>query len=156
MTHTHDPALVTTSVLVAMLASYVALDLAGRVATASGRARAGWLLGGSVAMGGGIWSMHFIAMLAFTLAVPIAYDVPLVLLSIVAAILASAVALFTISLGGLSWPRLLGAGLTMGAAVAGMHYTGMAAMRLAAELHYDATLVAASLAIAVAASIAAL
>ena len=139
-----------------MLASYVALDLAGRVAAAGGRARAGWLLGGSAAMGGGIWSMHFIAMLAFRLPVPIAFSVPVVLLAVAAAVAASALALSTVSRDRIGAARLAGAGLCMGGAITGMHYTGMAAMRLAADTHYSPALVAASAVIAVAASVAAL
>src|SRR5947209_20386476 len=89
----HNYALVALSVLIAMLASYAALDLAGRVTAAGGWTRVVWLLGGAGAMGTGIWSMHYIGMLAFILPVPVAYPCPTVLLSLVAAILDSAVAL---------------------------------------------------------------
>ena len=77
MTGTYEPSLVALSILIAICASYTALTLAGRVSVARGRARLAWLLGGSVAMGSGIWSMHFVAMLAFHLPVAISYDVPL-------------------------------------------------------------------------------
>jgi NO-binding membrane sensor protein with MHYT domain len=71
----YSPTLVAMSVLVAMMASYSALDFAGRVAFSTGRATRLWLVGGALAMGAGIWSMHFIGMLAFSLPVPLAYDV---------------------------------------------------------------------------------
>ena len=86
--------LVVISVLIAMVASYAALDLAGRVASARGWRRGLWLAGGAVAMGIGIWSMHYVGMLAFRLPVPVLYDWPTVLVSLLAAVLASAIALF--------------------------------------------------------------
>src|SRR4030088_2387333 len=93
----YNYALVTLSVLIAMFASYAALDLASRVTAAAGWARAVWLLGGACAMGTGIWSMHYIGMLAYVLPVPVAYHWPTVLLSLVAAILASVIALYVVS-----------------------------------------------------------
>ena len=79
----------------AVLASYAALDLAARVTAAHGRVRlAWWLTGGATAMGIGIWSMHYIGMLAFSLSFRILYDWPTVLLSLLAAVFASGVALF--------------------------------------------------------------
>src|ERR1700752_284143 len=89
----YNYSLVALSVLIAIFASYAALDLAGRVTAAGGWIRAVWLLGGAGAMGTGIWSMHSIGMLAFTLPIPVAYHWPTVLLSLLPAILASAVAL---------------------------------------------------------------
>ena len=89
--------LVALSVLIAMFASYAALDLAGRVTAAGGWTRVVWLLGGAGAMGTGIWSMHYIGMLAFILPIPVAYHWPTVLLSLLAAILASAIALYVVS-----------------------------------------------------------
>ena len=97
MASSYNASLVALSVLIAMCASYVALDLAGRTTAATGRARLWWLGGGAVAMGFGIWSMHYIGMAAFHLPVPIFYDLPVVLLSLVAAILAAGVALFLVS-----------------------------------------------------------
>src|SRR5579872_5975071 len=84
--------LVVVSVVIAICASYAALDLAGRVTAARGKARLAWLAGGASAMGLGIWSMHYIGMLAFSLPVAVAYDWPTVVVSLIAAILASAVA----------------------------------------------------------------
>ena len=93
----YNYALVALSVLIAIFASYAALDLAGRVTAAGGWTRAGWLLGGAGAMGTGIWCMHYIGMLAFILPIPVAYHWPTVLLSLLAAILASVIALSVVS-----------------------------------------------------------
>jgi PAS domain S-box-containing protein len=152
----HDTPLVALSIFIAILASYTALALTGRVTVARGSARLSWLLGGSIAMGIGIWSMHFVAMLAFQLPVAIAYDVPRVALSLLAAIGAAALALVVASRPVLGTLELLGAATVMGGGIAAMHYTGMAAMRLPALLTYDAKLVALSLVIAVTASAVAL
>src|SRR5947209_2100184 len=89
---THHSWLVTLSVALAIFAAYAALDLAGRVTASRGRARALWLGGGAIAMGLGIWATHYIGMLAFSLPVPVLYHYPTVLLSLLAAIAASAVA----------------------------------------------------------------
>ena len=124
----YDPALVAISSTIAMMASYVALDFAGRVNTANGWGRRGWWLGRSVAMGVGIWSMHFVGMLAVDLSVPMEYDVQLVLLSVLVAIAASAFALFIASRSALPLRVLAASSVSMGGAIAGMHYIGMAAM----------------------------
>ena len=133
----HAMPLVALSFLIAICASYTALTLAGRVALAPGRARLAWLLCGSVAMGSGIWSMHFVAMLAYRLPIAIAYDVSLVTLSWLAAVGASGFALFVAGRAHVGTPRLLGAGACLGLAVVTMHYTGMAAVRVAADLTYE-------------------
>src|ERR1700680_1054225 len=100
----YDYRLVALSVLIAVLASYAALDLAARVTAAHGRIQFAWLLGGAAAMGTGIWSMHYIGMLAFSLPIPVLYDWPTVLLSLVAAVFAAAVALFVVSGKKMGWP----------------------------------------------------
>ena len=144
--------LVTLSVLIAILASYVALDLAGRMAVAKGHSRRWWWIGGAVAMGTGIWSMHFIGMLAFSLPVSVRYDVPTVLVSHMAAVLASGVALYVVSRHALEKGPFFSGGLIMGMSIAAMHYLGMTAMRLPARIHYDPWLVGLSLTIAIGAS----
>ena len=149
MRGSHHPLLVATSIAIAILASYTALQLAGRVSAASGWVRRAWLASGSIAMGIGIWSMHFVAMLAFRLPFPIAYDVPFWLLSIVIAIAASLLALFIASRPHVGLTSLAVGSLVMGAAIAGMHYTGMAAVRVPARIDYDPTLVTLSVVIAV-------
>lgn len=154
--HTHNLWLVALSVIIAILASYTALDLAGRVAATWGRARWGWLIGGAIVMGTGIWSMHFVAMLAFQLPIPVAYNVALVVLSWLAAVVASGLALFLVSRSELGWRQLAVGALLMGAAISGMHYIGTAAMRLAGIIHLEPIPVALSAAIAGGASMAAL
>jgi PAS domain S-box-containing protein len=144
LTGSYNFLLVALSVMIAMIASYAALELAGRVTAATGVSRFAWLAGGATAMGVGIWAMHYIAMLAFQLPVPVLYDVPEVLLSLLAAVFASAVALFVVSAKAtddnahhLGWSRLLVGSPVMGGGIASMHYIGMAAMRLPAMCHYS-------------------
>jgi len=152
----YDYGLVALSVLIAILASYTALDLAGRVTAARGWARLTWLTGGAIAMGLGIWSMHYIGMLAFSLPVPVRYFLPTVVMSLLAAIFASAVALYVASrqtMGPL--PAAIGS-IIMGSGIAGMHYIGMAAMRLSGECMYDMRLVSLSVVLAIVISLVAL
>ena len=152
----HDYALVALSVLIAMFASYAALDLAGRVTAAGGWTRAAWLLGGAGAMGTGIWSMHYIGMLAFILPIPVAYHWPTVLLSLFAAILASGIALYVVSRQKMGVSRAVAGSVLMGAGIASMHYIGMAAMRLPAICQFNSFLVVLSVVFAVLISLAAL
>src|ERR1700686_162698 len=97
MTGSYDYGEVARSVLIAVAASYAALDLAGRVTAARGRVRLAWLSGGATAMGIGIWEMHFKGMMAFPLPVPIQYHWPTVLAALLVAIFASTVALYVTS-----------------------------------------------------------
>src|SRR5271169_1250089 len=122
--------LVTLSLVVAMLASYTTLDLAARIRSieGEGRRRFYWLTAGALSMGTGIWSMHFIGMLAFRLPVAVSYDVPITLGSLLIAITASWFALWVAGRETLSRRRLAAAGLLMGFAIISMHYVGMAAM----------------------------
>ena len=136
----YDYLLVALSVIIAVLASYAALDLAGRVTSARGKARLLWLSGGAIAMGFGVWSMHYIGMLAFRLPVPVQYDWPTVLLSLMAAIIASAVALFVVSRHEMGVIRASLGSVLMGGGIAAMHYIGMAAMRLPAMCSYSPSL----------------
>ncbi|QKF53038.1 putative bifunctional diguanylate cyclase/phosphodiesterase [Pseudomonas graminis] len=148
--------LVLISVLVAILASYTTLDLAGRIASASGRARMLWVCGGALSMGVGIWSMHFIGMLAFTLPIPLAYDIPLTLLSLLITIFTSGLALWLVSHDRVPVLNIVLGAFVMGLGSSTMHYTGMAAMRMQPGIDYDPTLFGLSLVIAVTASAAAL
>src|SRR5438094_10608520 len=152
----YNYALVALSVLIAMFASYAALDLAGRVTAAAGWTRAVWLLGGAGAMGTGIWSMHYIGMLAFVLPIPVAYHWPTVLLSLFAAILASVIALHVVSRQRMHASRAVAGSVLMGAGIASMHYIGMAAMRLPAICQFNSFLVVLSVMLAVLISLAAL
>lgn len=150
---TYDRRLVALSIAIAVVASYTALDLAGRVTQARSRARLAWLIGGAIVMGIGIWSMHFVAMLAFSPPMPMSYDMLTVLLSMLPAIVASLGSLFLASRLVLSMWELLICGVLMGIGIATMHYIGMAAMRMEATTRYDPVLFALSVAIAIGASI---
>jgi PAS domain S-box-containing protein len=153
---TYDYRLVVLSIVISCMASYAALDLGGRVTSARGVARLLWLGGGAIAMGIGIWSMHYIGMLAFHLPVPVLYDWPTVILSLLAAIAASAIALVVASRPQLSVFHAAIGSLFMGAGIAAMHYIGMAAMRLPATAQYSSPLVALSVVLAMAISFVAL
>jgi NO-binding membrane sensor protein with MHYT domain len=156
VTGTHDPYLVALSILVASFASYTALDLSGHVGAAWGFARRMWLVAAAITMGGGIWSMHFVAMLAFIMPIPMSYDIGLTTLSLVVAIVVTGGGFYVISRQSGSPLRLVLSGIFMGLGIAAMHYTGMAAMRGHVALSYDRIFVALSLIIAVGASTAAL
>ena len=133
----YDYRLVVLSVVIAIVASYVALDLAGRVTANRGQARFAWLMGGALAMGSGIWAMHYTGMLAFRLPIPVYYHVPTVMLSLLAAVLASSIALYVVSRERITPLGVAAGSLMMGTGIATMHYTGMAAMRLSAMHHYQ-------------------
>jgi NO-binding membrane sensor protein with MHYT domain/two-component sensor histidine kinase len=156
VTGTYDPYLVALSILVAVFASYTALDLGGRVAAARGLARPVWLSAAAITMGGGIWSMHFVAMLAFIMPTPMSYHIGLTTLSLVVAMFVTGGGFDVISRHSGSLLRLVLSGIFMGLGVAAMHYTGMAAMREHVDLSYDRIFVALSLIIAIGASTAAL
>lgn len=152
----YDLRLVSLSILIAICAAYAALELAARTTAAKGRVRLAWLAGGAIAMGLGIWSMHYVGMLAFTLPIPVLYDWPTVLLSFLAAVFASAVALFVASRAKMGWIRALLGSVIMGSGISIMHYTDMAAMRMSAECSYDSWLFALSIILAVLISVIAL
>ena len=152
----YDLGLVTISVVIAILASYAGLLFAGHVTAVSGRPALGWLGGGAVVMGLGIWSMHFVGMLALQLPVPIGYGLNLILVSVAVAIAASLLALLVVSGAELRPLRLFSASVLMGAAIIGMHYIGMVAMSAPVHVTYVASLVALSILIAIVASCAAL
>src|SRR5260221_11462439 len=126
---TYDPYLVAVSFAVACLASYSALDLGGRIRVSRRWARLAWLATAAIAMGGGIWSMHFIAMLAFFMPMPVSYDFGLTILSLVVAIGVTAVGFFMIGARQATALQLVPSGIFMGIGIVSMHYTGMAAMR---------------------------
>jgi diguanylate cyclase len=148
--------LVGLSLVVAMLVSYTALRLASRVATSEGKGSRIWLGIGAIAMGIGIWSMHFVGMLALELPISLAYDVATTLASLAVAIVISGFALAITSGGRLTVPRLAGSAVIMGSGIAAMHYMGMAAITILPGIIYDPFLVAVSILIAIAASFVAL
>src|SRR5882672_11614970 len=128
----YNAGLVFLSYVVASFAAYTALDFAGRVRDSDGQASRAksWLAGGACAMGIGIWGMHFIAMLAFRLPIPVSYDLFTTMLSLTVAILLSGFAIALVTRGTLPGRRLFAGGIAMGLGVVTMHYTGMAAMRM--------------------------
>lgn len=145
----YDYSEVARSVFIAIAASYAALDLTGRVTAAGGRVRLAWLSGGAAAMGIGVWAMHLKGMLAFHLPLRVEYHWPTVLASLLLAILASAVGLYVASRQKMGAAEAITGSVFMGAGIAGLHYLGMAAMRLPAVTRYSPFLVACSLALAI-------
>lgn len=157
MHHLHgsyDMALVVFSYVVAVVASYTVLDLVGKISLSKGGSRRLWLLFGAIAMGLGVWSMHFVGMLAFSLNVSVTYNLITVIVSVVVVIVASFFALFMVGRSQLTLRSLLGAGLLLATGISGMHYIGMDAMEI--DITYRPLYFALSILIAVAASIAAL
>jgi two-component system, sensor histidine kinase and response regulator len=148
--------LVALSIAIAILAAYAALDLAGRITAARGMGRLAWLFGGAIALGIGIWSMHYIGMEAFDLPVAVKYHWPTVLLSMGAAILASTIALLFVSRKTMGLPSTAAGALLMGIGIASMHYIGMEAMRLPAMCSYSGVMVVLSVVLAIAISFVAL
>ncbi|MBM0140059.1 putative bifunctional diguanylate cyclase/phosphodiesterase [Pseudomonas cannabina] len=150
------PSLVVHSVFVAILASYTAFDLAGRIISAKGRVVYVWIVGGAFAMGVGTWSTHFIGMLAFVLPIDLGYDVPLLLFSLAIIVVASGFALWLVAQPQLSTVQLVLGAVLLGLGISAMHYTGMAAMRMQPGIEYTPFLFVLSLLIAIAASAAGL
>lgn len=154
----HDPVLMLLSYLVSVLGSFTALQVAVGIPAARTVAQR-WqaVTAGGVALGAGaIWAMHFIAMLACRMEIPVTYDLGLTALSAVIGIASCMIGLAITGAGVFGWGKLLLAGLCMGVGVAGMHYTGMAAMKMPATIHYDMGIVGLSVIIAVVASTVAL
>ena len=147
---TYNLPLVALSVLIASLGAYASLGLAGRIsAAATAMARRSWLAAGAITMGVGVWAMHFIGMLAFQLPVSFTYNVPVTLLSMAPAILASGVMLSVMSPERIGFGKLCLGGTFLGAGIGVMHYSGMAAMRMDAVMRYDPLLFAVSVIVAV-------
>lgn len=156
MVGAHDGYLATLSVLIAMFASFTALSLAMRMRASSGWVRRVWLGAAAVALGGGIWSMHFVAMLAFSMpGMEINYDLPLTLASLAIALLFTGAGFAVTDWKFIYSARFAVAGLLMGSGVVAMHYIGMAAMRMAATPRYEWQWIAVSILIAVGAATAA-
>ncbi len=156
MIGTYNLPLVLASFLVAGIASYVALSMTERISASEGATARWWLTGGACALGFGVWSMHFIGMLAFRLPIPQGYDLLITGYSLLIAVSASGYALWMVSRPTLPMSQLLGSGLIMGSGVAAMHYVGMAAMHMEPGIDYDPLWFSLSIVIAIAASVAAL
>jgi NO-binding membrane sensor protein with MHYT domain len=155
----YDLSLVVLSVLTAISASYIALDLTGRIRDVSNTARATmlWLIGGALAMGSGIWAMHFIGMLSFSIpGLSLHYDLFWTAFSLLVAIFASAFALYLLKIDVLKIEFYIAGGVVLGLAIASMHYSGMEAMLISLQIRYLPGLFFVSILIAVVASEAAL
>ncbi len=153
---TYNTPLVVLSILIAVLASYSALDLGSRVRGAAPGFGPVWVGMAALVMGGGIWSMHFLGMLAFRMELPAGYAAGGTLLSLVVAVLATGAAFAWVTRPGARPRDVVPAGVLMGGGVAAMHYTGMGAMRMHADVAYSVPIVILSVLIAVVASTAAL
>jgi PAS domain S-box-containing protein len=149
-------ALVVLSVIVATIGAYVAVEIAENVRGADGRRRIIWISGGALAMGLGIWSMHFVGMLALHLPELVWYDVPLLFASFVVAVVGCAIAFIIFNRATIRTWLLAVASVFMGFAIAGMHYIGMAGLRMSSHVVYDPVIVAASVGVAIIVSFAAL
>ncbi|KAF6656716.1 EAL domain-containing protein [Enterobacteriaceae bacterium EKM102V] len=152
----YDSFIVIVSILVAMLASFTALDMAGRVVHSTGKVALVWLFGGGFSMGIGIWAMHFIGMLSMNMDMVMSYNASLTALSAAIAVCASIFALWLVCHSDLPWPRLAGGALILGSGVVAMHYTGMAALMFSPGIVWQWGWVGLSVIIALAASGAAL
>jgi diguanylate cyclase len=157
MAGVYNPWLVLLSIAVAVFVSHTALNLSSRVARSRYRPSARlWLVGGAVSMGCGIWSMHFVGMLALSLPIALSYDIPTTLASLAIAIGLSGFALSIASRPQISLKHLAAGAVVMGLGICGMHYSGMSAIEILPVITYEPALLLASGLIAVAASFAAL
>lgn len=150
----HNYFLVILSYIIAAVSSYAAIELARRVNSMNRSAQSMWILAGGATLGLGIWSMHFIAMLAHETLRPVTYSIPLVFLSVVIA-MAGCILGFLIVSRRTTRPALLGAGVLMGVSIASMHYIGMDAIQ-GVTISYNSWLAVLSLGIAIFASLVAL
>jgi methyl-accepting chemotaxis protein PixJ len=152
----YDMTLVILSYIVAVCASFTALYLATQITASKTGNRTTLLLTGAVAMGLGIWCMHFIAALAFMLPITVSYDVMLTVASVVPAVIASWIALYIVTRPSMGIGQMILGGLLMGPGIGGMHYTGMWAMKMDATMSFDPKLFGLSLVVAIVVSIVAL
>ncbi|MDY0410109.1 EAL domain-containing protein [Virgibacillus soli] len=148
--------IVTLSILIAILASYAALNITAKISYAKGKSKFFWLFSGSIVMGSGVWSMHFVGMLAFHLHVPMKYDISLTLISMLASVVSSFIAFYITMPKNINRIKIVLGGLIMASGIVAMHYIGMAAMIMPVKLTYDKFLLLLSVVIAFIASYAAL
>jgi PAS domain S-box-containing protein len=148
--NSYSIALVILSVVVAILGGYVAVEIALRIRAAERRSRSFWTFGGALALGLGIWSTHFVGMLALQFSVLVWYDAVFIFASIVAAVVGCAIAFIIFNRATVNRWLLAVASVFMGTAIAGMHYIGMHGMRMSIDVIYDPLIVAGSVGVAVA------
>jgi NO-binding membrane sensor protein with MHYT domain len=144
LTTQHDWRLVAAAGIVCFLASLTAITLFHRARSTKGRARTVWLAAAGAATGCGIWATHFLAMLAYQPGMPVAYDINLTIVSLLAAAVITALGLAVAVFTPRRWGAPLG-GAIIGGGVAAMHYLGMEALELSGHIHWDLSLVAASI-----------
>lgn len=156
MEGTYNYYIVALSVMIAILASYSALNMTSKISYASGKHRFFWLLAGSFVMGSGVWSMHFVGMLAVHFQMPVKYDWGLTFLSMAASLISSFIAFYITKEKDINVIKLAIGGFIMGSGIVTMHYMGMEAMIMPVEMSYDKTLWVLSAVIAFVASYAAL
>jgi len=156
LTGEYDMTLVILSYIVAVCASFTALYLATQITASKAGDRTTLLLTGAIAMGIGIWCMHFIAALAFMLPITVSYDVLLTVASVVPAVIASWIALYIVTRASMGIGQMILGGLLMGPGIAGMHYTGMWAMKMDATMSFDPMLFGLSVVVAIVVSVVAL
>lgn len=155
----YDWRLVALSYMVAVVASYLALDLTDRLRDPSNSPFSSllWLIGGSIAMGSGIWSMHFVGMLSFTIPnVTLQYDLFWTVISLIVAIFVSGFAFFILKRSALNVIHIIAGGFILGVAIASMHYTGMAAMLISLDIRYLPNIFFLSIMVAIIASLGAI
>lgn len=126
--------IVALSVVIAILASYSALSITAKISHSKGRTRFFWLLAGAFVVGSGVWSMHFVGMLAFHLRASVKYDIWLTLFSMVASVISSFIALYITMPKNINWYKIAFGGFIMGSGIVTMHYMGMAAMIMPVEI----------------------
>lgn len=148
---------VVASVLIAILTAYVAMETSSRIPEHEGNIRIKWVLISACCLGGGIWSMHFIGMLGYSLPIPVGYNVGLTVSSLLIPITMAAAGFYlAFQAPELSWSRNIELGVIYGLAIVAMHYTGMAAMRMDASIDWNYWYVFASIAVAIVAATAAI
>ena len=156
LTGSYNYGLVALSWIVAVLAAYTSIELTRVVAQRKGKPALAWLAAGSLALGVGIWTMHFVGMLAFRMRMPFTYDWLLTALSMVIAVAASAFVIWHASKKTAAPVAIGTSGILLGTGIAAMHYTGMAAMQMPGAISYEPTIVAASIGIGIIAATAAI
>ena len=147
----YDWSLVLLSIVIAIYVSYIVVGICTRIASSTSTTALYWTIGGAISMATGIWAMHFIGMLAFSLPVPVHYDIALTGVSVIPAIIASAIALYMIRAKRKKINLIISA-IFMGLGISAMHYIGMAAMGMGGCIEYSTTIVLISIMIAIAAS----
>jgi NO-binding membrane sensor protein with MHYT domain len=156
MSVTYNPVLVFASSTIAILAAYITLEVSSKLSASTETSRTFWLVSGAITLGSGIWAMHFVAMLAFSIPISITYNLLIVLVSLLAPVLVSFQALSIVSRPQPTLTTILIGSLIIGTGIIIMHYSGMAAMQMPANLHYNSMLLVLSTIIAVTVSFAAL